>query len=909
MVVKYVDYEGGAGSEDGSSFANRAPSLEHIFGGSSSTGSALSAGDVVRVKATPNPTVLGTGRVSHAPSWPNYNTQQESYSSDVNWSTTEGETDVKAEAFITGDILMIFESTTSSGSRLAEGKNIAGIWQITETSTQHQVKLDGFTASNTNNESGNWRYKALTSECIKLSTTPWKVLASTAGGRAAWTASSNVTTDVNVYWSDWNSNHTWQYPTGSDHINCSSSSGTGKQAYFALGSATDLSGYQQISCLVRYKNATKNASTLSIRLCTDATGDTSVHTIPLHARDCTDTGWMVNVVDLGTNLNSSIQSIALYRDSGTATEEIYIQNIVACKASSSADSITHNSLVGLNTTDDPVWYPVNTLNERGIIHLNVDSRTWRGQHGHGYYGTRGCYFSATNNTATIYKREPLIGKKILDGNLTSNSDMFDRCTWYAPTYGGDFALADSGPLMSCGWNATDMSTQTGHTFLRGNGRGYAFYSGNTNVAIERLHITAFYRGIDLHSEGLWLDDVGASDTYEQGIGISSGKQVRKLNVKYAFGAFGGHSSKGSLQIGGQSNQDFQHASANYQDFNVGWCGGAGNGSLFGFNIYTVHNLHWNKVNALFSGKGFQMRSDVNGCTFEEIRCGASSQNDNIKFDDSNNNNSSNNIFKTVISEGSSLGVYVYSVGSGNVINSFTSKKGSAFGWTHPTLTNQRFKRTWDVSKSIHVRQNLTFEVKGGTIHNRVEVETNATFKSTNLVWDYSGSEFSVYSGGRALNKDFDGVSGAIKNYVGNSNITIEPETTIRKTSSGYALKINGAWNDDIKYDVAQVIVAASSQVTISAWAYREDNLSEGGSNPDWGLSVELRVLANPDLGINSDVVSIIPTGTDYTQAWYNLSCQFTPTAAGVVTVQFRRWSNSGSTDGYAVFDDLSVAQA
>ena len=908
MVVKYVDYEGGAGSEDGSSFANRAPSLAHIFGDSSSTNSQLSGGDVVRVKTTPNPTVLGTGRVSHAPSWSRYNTQSQTHSNDVIWSTSEGETTVHAEAFITGDIIMIHEQNTSSSDRLAEGKNIAGIWQITESSTQHKVKLDGFTASNTNSESNNYRYKSLTNECIKLSTTPWKVLASTAGGRAAWTASSNVTTDVNIAWSDWNSQHTWQYPTGSDHINCSSSSSSGKQAYYALGSATDLSGYQQISCLVRYKNATRHESRLSLRLCTDATGDTSVHTIPLHGYDIGTNGWMVNVVDLETNLNSSIQSIALYRDSGTSTEEIYIQNIVACKASSSADSITHNSLVGLNTAADPVWYPVNTLNERGIIQLNIDARTFQGQNGHGYYGARGAFFSATNNTATIYKREPIIGKKILDGNMASNSEKFDTCTWYAATYGGDFALADSGPLVSCGWNATDMSTQTGHTFIRGNGMGYAFYSGNTNVALERLHVTGFRYGINLHGEGLWLDDVGGSDNYYAGVQASSCKNARKFNVKYAFGSFAGNYNGSSLGIYGQANFDFQHASANYQDFTVGWCQGAGNNNSFAIGLHSCKNLHWNKINTMWTGKAIYMGQQNTGCTFEEITCGGSEEQQMFKIDDSGNANTSNNTIKTYVAEGCNYGIYVYNCGPGNVINSLTVKDGSEYGWTHPTQTNQRFKNTYDISRAVYMGQNISsFEVKGGTIQKHIEVNSNSTFKSTNLVFDFSGNEFSIYSNAKALNKDFDGVSGAIKNYIGNSNITIEPETTIRKTASGYALKMNGAWNDDIKYDITKVIVNASSQVTISAWAYREDSLT--ASNPDWGLYGELRVLANADIGLTSDVVSYIPPGGDYTQAWHQLSCQFTPTAAGIVTVQFRRWSNSSSTDGYVVYDDLSVAQA
>lgn len=177
--------------------------------------------------------------------------------------------------------------------------------------------------------------------------------------------------------------------------------------------------------------------------------------------------------------------------------------------------------------------------------------------------------------------------------------------------------------------------------------------------------------------------------------------------------------------------------------------------------------------------------------------------------------------------------------------------------------------------------------------------------------DQGQSEYSVTTGATCLNRNHDGVSGAILNMFGSIATKITPQTAIRKTASGYALKLEGPPSTDIRHDITQVIVNSGSQVTVSVWAYREDHLSATGQ----GLHVQLIVLANPEIGLTSDVVATIPAydivgdPDTHTQTWEQLQCQFTPSASGVVTVQLRRWTNNSSYDGYGVFDDLTVSQA
>ena len=73
------------------------------------------------------------------------------------------------------------------------------------------------------------------------------------------------------------------------------------------------------------------------------------------------------------------------------------------------------------------------------------------------------------------------------------------------------------------------------------------------------------------------------------------------------------------------------------------------------------------------------------------------------------------------------------------------------------------------------------------------------------------------------------------------------------------------------------------------------------------------IKANPDIGLNSDVVAknSFANGDDstYYQAWEEITATFTPTAAGVVSVVLLRDNSLGSSSGPIIWDDLSVSQA
>jgi hypothetical protein len=923
MTTYYVDYEGSAGTGDGSSFANRANKVSNVT--ITGTNSKLEPGDVIRVKKTPDPTVLGTGTVDHSPSYRNWNSFQGSYANCV-FSTTTGQTLIQIpRGMRTGDRVLIYDSNTAPSSVKPEGKNIAGIWQITiDTTNNGKAYLDGFTASNTDSESGTYRIRSHQAESVKISgTQPWKVLSNLRGGRSAWTAvggGSNASANYKVGWSEWtSSNADWLHPAGTDHMQIPGTSSTGLKCYIALDSTADLSAYQQISMLVRFGAGTETQTAYSLRLCTDNAGATSVHTIPLTRNKYYMYGWHPVVVDLGTNLNSGINSLAIYQDEATSTQgELYIHNICACKASSDATSVTHNSLIGLNTADDPVWYPVDFLCDNGVISLCNYARGYQAIFRGSYYANNGCYFSLSSTNATIYKREPIIPKWIEDNlNIISSGTYFENLGSTFSSYdttNTPYTVADSGGIISCGWDTTNMSTQEGHTFIRGNGLMTMVYSGNNNVTIERLHGTSFYKGFSLNSAGCYLKDVGTSDMWH-GNAFHGMHYMRACDFKYAIGCQSNSSSYANFYFyGSSSTQTNQHPSASYTDFNIGYANGAANQNSYAVKFWTTYNMHWNKINCLWTGRQVDMGQNVQGNTFEEIRAGGAHQSYGCKFEDSGNKSAINNTIKKLIAEGpSNQGFVVSNAGPGNVIEEIDCRNAERMGWGVPNYGGGnlgsgtwRNEGSWENARAVVINTGHSLRINGGQIDSYITLYNNSELRSVGL--EIIGNQLgaTIYSGAKWLAKDFDGVSGVIKNYYGSSTKEILPETTTRHTASGYAWKFNGNWNEIIELEAMKVIVNSGSLVTIKVWAYREDTLYASSGQ---GLHGQLIVSPNPDIGLNSTLTADIPTGSSNNQVWRELSCTFTPTAAGIVTVSLKRFSDLGSTDGYVIFDDFSVSQA
>lgn len=424
MTIWYLDPENGNDANDGTSFANRKKMLYNPSG--------FADGDEIRIIKSPDPTSIGNATWEKDSTW----IHDDAYGRNTTGSfagqasgTPTSVTDT-SHGLITGDVILVFDSSYDN----------PGVYVITK------VDNDTFTLDGTDNlaqsYSRNISYSKINSFCVRLANSPIKNILCYQGvdgsGDKDWTAVQGTTDrEVNSYTSGYRSARKFLPGNGV----------SGKIAYCALDNALDLSGYQQISLKMFYDYVTTgqydDSGIFSLRLCTDTQGDTSVHTVPLNVPPGQGTDkWITITVDLGTNLNSSIQSIALHVDIATehGSTEVLLDNIIACKAKSSADSLTLQSLIGKGNTHNSTYYQISAILDKVVL-LSSDPEASQGvaQSNRSYPKTE------TTETVTTYKREQHL-----------NETYFASSTYRSPFLylNGEYNFSISG-----GWNTTDMSSQ------------------------------------------------------------------------------------------------------------------------------------------------------------------------------------------------------------------------------------------------------------------------------------------------------------------------------------------------------------------------------------------------------------------------------------------------------------------
>lgn len=217
---------------------------------------------------------------------------------------------------------------------------------------------------------------------------------------------------------------------------------TGQIAYKTI-SSTDFSAYTKVSFWIR-ANAAVSSGVLKLSLCSDTLGATPVNSFTINEA-LTANSWKCLTFDNGSALGSAIQSISFDAISDPGTVTILLDNIIACT------KLTLTSLISLSSSATALdFWPVKSINgttiklDQGANH--DASSTARG-------------YSETTTTATCYKREPI---------RISASQSIQKSGTQASliTYSG-------------GWNTTDMSTQTGATFIDFGDASNVVLSGNS----------------------------------------------------------------------------------------------------------------------------------------------------------------------------------------------------------------------------------------------------------------------------------------------------------------------------------------------------------------------------------------------------------------------------------------------
>ena len=399
------------------------------------------AGDTIRIMGSPAPTSLGQNGV-----WTSQ-ALQATKAVTASTNATPIAITCTAHGYSTGDTVVI----------VGTGVNIApsvGTWEITVTGV-NTFTLDGTTAPGVAFSGTGPTARLRNNTRVKLTTAVTQNIASTGPGRAAWTSAggANVTTSL--------STTIFKEHNASDNIILQATFTTGLAAYWST-STLDLSGYQQVSFWIYQTSGTIGAAgAVDLRLCSDAAGVTAVNTISIPALGALQR-WVPVTVDLGTNLGSSIQSIALYVNTDNGAQTFLLNNIIACKASSAADSLTLTSLIGKNTTGETFW-GIQSINGTRVM-LDADTgATPTSTNVRGYYGT--------SETVTTWKRETIkLGPAV--GSTTALQTIQESGTDSSfITYSG-------------GWDRTNMSTQTLDTWLDGvNGNGFGM---TTDVSFVRL---------------------------------------------------------------------------------------------------------------------------------------------------------------------------------------------------------------------------------------------------------------------------------------------------------------------------------------------------------------------------------------------------------------------------------------
>lgn len=667
---------------------------------------------------------------------------------------------------------------------------------------------------------------------------------------AAWTASANVTStaDTSIY----------RTSTGSAKHVIAAGFTTGLASYVALGGAQDYSAYQGITLWVYVAVKTLAASELSIRLCSDAAGVTTVDTLALPA--ITQTGqWIPVYIDKGSALGASIQSIALYGDADNGAITVYLDNISTVKAAG-ADALNLASLIGKNTASE-YWWALRSINGTA---LTIDSSpiTAVATAGRGYYGT--------TEAVTTYKRET-IKTDLVAANTTVVQAIQDDGT------------AGSLITFSGGWDRTAMTTQSLETWFDGRSGFGVGVSTNLKdyLSIDKIHGVRYYRA--------WLFDgpfctIGTVYAAHCHLGLYfNAPDNLTVTAAHVWGSYlaGVENTNGSvwdislLRI-------VSCAAASVQS---GWSISSVNISgHWDIDVLDCHNSNW-----------YGLTTSTNIASYVHI--GTLSTNDNGQA----------GIFFSTAAAFHRWRIDTLNANS----NGFD---GAAFGGLAGELhigdlnaaTNGRYGLVIPSSyqgmltvDSLVTTGNSTSGVNATQFGGITVIKKSSMAEATKVSLGSSG-----YSNGRLSFHNYNGTADDHRTYLisggtGSGNATIFSETSVRHTASGIAWALSPKSTTYVTslfpmvLSVAKIAVAASALVTVRMWGRRTNT----------GLTGFLRCRGGQIAGVSADVTDSMTAIAD---TWEELEITFTPSEKGVVEIEAVCYG--GSTYTFYV-DDLTVSQA
>jgi hypothetical protein len=829
MATYYLDYENGNDANDGLSFANRWKTMT-----TGATAARIAPGDTIRIMGSPDPTSLGIGAT-----WTGEKATRISLTITGATNATPIVCTLASHGLTTGDTISI--TGIFSGNTAANGT-----WEVNVLSSS-TFELIGSAGNGTWTSGG--KLIKITNRVVRLNSALTQNIASTGPGpsgglRSFWNPNTNVSAAQNT------SNA--REHNFSDQITIGSAFATGIAAHYTLPTTLDLSGYQQVSfCIYQSGGTIGAAGACSLVLCSDTAGAVAVNTINIPLLGASFL-WHPVTVDTGGALGSSIQSIAFRVNTDNGAQTFLLNNIIACKAASSPDSLTLTSLIGKGTTEE-TWYAIQNINGTRVILDSGNSST----------------FSPLSTDYPGYF--PMTGIGITENVTTHKRETIK--TGYAPLSTTQVqTITDSGTVGNLiryegGWDRTNMSTQNLETWFDGlNGNGWGIYDiscsyvslnkisavrYNTNFyftgTIDGMEIPYISAANNSSTAGVFFNLVSPNIGIQTSIGIGTVRAVSNSNHGLHFGT----SSKINID--------------NAIIFNS-----SGTQSSFGFGLY-VNISHLNSINNL------KIYNTGNPTSCVQI---ASSCRNIINNADVSNNSTplliSNGAFNNkigilTVANNGSYGISFDSGANNNYINGGISYGSTISGIFHGTGNGGNFNY-----------------FKNFTINESIEFSSVSRANGTNM---------------RLYSHNHDNTPG--NHVIFTDNGKISSETTIRNTASGLAWKLQPTSTSRDQYypldfSLAKIAVNANSLVSVSCWMRRDNT----------GLTMQLVVPGSSTIGgstlagiPNAGVISSMTAAAD---TWEQVSLTFTPTEQGVVEIFAYAYGGSTYT-GYV--DDLTITQA
>ena len=470
MSTFYLDLEGGNDASDGTTFANRWKSFVN-----GATAARIAPGDTIRVMGSTDPTSLSVnGTWTDGP-------LQATVSITSSTNATPIVVTKASHGLTTGDTVVVTGHTTNT--------NANGTWEV-NVLTSSTFELAGSVGNGVGGASGTFRQV----NCcrVKLASAVTKTIQDCGFQSGAWTASANVTASADT--TDFKEGY------GSCKLVIAAGFTTGLAAYKALGASTDFSAYRQISFWIKQTLGTVGAKgACTISLCSDTAGVTAVNTVDIPNIGLLNS-WMCVTVDTAGTLGASIQSVAFNVVTDNAAQTFFIDNIVACKNSTSADALSLTSLIGKNSGNE-TFIGIQSISDTRIMLDNGTNTlptdaTYRG-------------YAGTTETVTAYKRETI---KVPVATLTTAQACL---------------VMDSGSLaggliyFEGGWDRTAMTTQNLETWIDGqNGAGEAFCASTKSyISLNKLNAVRFTKGYALVSvTQSYLDNLSANNCQSTTLG-------------------------------------------------------------------------------------------------------------------------------------------------------------------------------------------------------------------------------------------------------------------------------------------------------------------------------------------------------------------------------------------------------